>query len=135
MRRKFLLGWILRLVVGSFFCITLICLWLDDGWREQKKRERERRKEKKNGWQAFCYAMRSNTVQLLTSGVVGTFTNFQSYILIPPPPQHLTVFVCFLTAAYFFSETPLTFLKLHGSMSQMVSIDQHFIPFGSENER
>lgn len=95
-----------------------------------------KKKEKKKDWQAFCYAMRSNAVQLLMSGGVGTSTIFYPIFLLHPHPNtSQCLFVCFLTAAYCFSETPLTFLKLHGSMSQMVSIDQHFIPFGSENER
>ena len=108
-------------------------------WVEGTIKKKRKEEEKEKDWQAFCYAMRSNPVQLLMSGGVGTSTIFYPIFFTPPPPQHLTVFVClfvcFLTAAYCFSETPLTFLKLHGSMSQMVSIDQHFIPFGSENER
>lgn len=101
-----------------------------------KKKRKEKEEEKKKDWQAFCYAMRSNAVQLLMSGGVGTSTIFFPIFLPHPHPNtSQCLFVCFLTAAYCFSETPLTFLKLHGSMSQVVSIDQHFIPFGSENER
>ena len=108
------------------------------GGGNNKKKSKEEEKEK--DWQAFCYAMRSNAVQLLMSGGVGTSTIFYPIFLPHPHPNtsqclFVCLFVCFLTPAYCFSETPLTSLKLHGSMSQMVSIDQHFIPFGSENER
>lgn len=91
MRRKFFLGWMLRVVVCSFFYNVDVCGWIMGGGNNKRKEEEE---EKEKDWQAFCYAMRSNAVQLLTSGGVGTFTNFQSYILTPPPPQDLTVFVC-----------------------------------------
>ena len=54
-----------------------------------KKKEKE--EEKKKDWQAFCYAMRSNAVQLLMQGGVGTLTNFQSYI---HPNTSQCLFVC-----------------------------------------
>lgn len=57
----------------------------------KKKEKEEKEEEKKKDWQAFCYAMRSNAVQLLMSGGVGTFTNFQFYI---HPNTSQCLFVC-----------------------------------------
>ena len=55
-----------------------------------KKKEKE-----KPDWQAFCYAMRSNAVQLLMSGGVGTSTIFFPIFLPHPHPDtSQCLFVC-----------------------------------------
>ena len=60
-----------------------------------KKKRKEKEEEKKKDWQAVCYAMRSNAVQLLMPGGVGTSTIFYPIFLPHPHPNtSQCLFVC-----------------------------------------
>ena len=65
------------------------------GGGNNKKKRKEKEEEKKKDWQAFCYAMRSNAVQLLLSGGVSTSTIFYPIFLPHPHPNtSQCLFVC-----------------------------------------
>ena len=126
-------------------CCVLIFLYNVDlsvagCWVEGTIKKKEKKKKRKRTGKHFVMLWGVTRCNFWCQ-VVWVLPQFSILYFLPHPHPNTSqclfvcLFVCFLTAAYCFSETPLTFLKLHGSMSQMVSIDQHFIPFGSENER